>query len=190
MRKKTLGFLTVILASAITASLMFSGVVTGPAPQPPVEFDVNVKNTPLPVDVQNTPLPVEVTNPSSMPIATNITRSSVSGWGGGTDTEHGVSGFTALQLIEDKTLVFTGGSVNGHLVFTSDNGVGSVPAAGTLIVETVTGSYEIALPFNSLLRIEHVTEIRPKVYVMRPALPGTADYAFEMEACVFWYIEE
>lgn len=181
MRKELLGSMALVLASAVMASLMLSGIVAGPAPQPPVLFDVNV---------QNTPLPVEVTNPTGVPIATNHTRVGVGFGGTGTDYEIEKRGSSSEVVIDDKTVVFTGGSATGHLVFTCDNGIGSVPAAGSVEVTTADGTHRFPLPLNSLYRVEHVTGITVHAWVYRPYLPGSATYASEVQAVVFWYIEE
>lgn len=182
MKRMILGFSAFVLASAILVSLMFSGIVTGPAVQPPVQFDVNVKNTPL---------PVEVTNPSSMPIAAQCSFVFDQGHGEGTDLGRDVLVKTLFVPVDDKTVILTGGSVSGELVFTSDNGAGFVPATAGVFLTTSDGSGpRFALPFNSICRVENVTWIEVAVHVYRPALTGSANYGFEMMASVFWYIEE
>jgi hypothetical protein len=181
MRKALLGSIVLVLVSAVSASLMLSGIVTGPAPQPPVEFDVNV---------QNTPLQVEVTNPSGMPIATHHLTAKYDDAEEGEDFYCGAPGAGYFVGIDDKTVIFTGGSATGHFVFSCENGVGAVPARGVVNVTTASGSREFALPLTSMYRVEHVTGISVRVLVYRPTLPGPATYALTIEATVFWYFEE
>ncbi len=183
MRKKTLGFSTFVLASAILVTLMFSGIVSGPAPQPPVEFDVNVKNTPL---------PVEVTNPSGLPIATNCTSVFMQG-GGQFFDGYDLATLDEIEVtaIGDRTVVFTGGSLSSSFVFSSEfSGAGGATGIGVVTVWTTSGSLRFALPFSSMFKVEHVEFVQVGVLVYRPRLQGFSSYAFAVEGSVFWYIED
>jgi len=183
MRKRILGLLAFILASAVAASWMFSGTVIGPAPTPPVEFDVNV---------QNTPLPVEVTNPAGMPIATNCTSVYFADAGQATDYMLQTLSDYETTAIGDRTVVFTGGSISGSIVYSSENGTGGAPATGLVTVWSTTEPDPIrfALPLNSMFRVEHVNTIVVTAYVSRPRLQGPSSFSFTVEASVFWFIEE
>ncbi len=93
-------------------------------------------------------------------------------------------------FIGDRTVVFTGGSVTGHVVFSSENSEGHVPAAGKIQIATTSEIIEIALPFNSVYRVEHVTEFLVVVNAFHPRLPGSAAWSLDMKASAFWFIED
>lgn len=183
MRKRILGVVALMLASAVLVTLLFSGVAVGPAPELPVEFDVNV---------QNTPLPVEVTNPTGMPIATNCTSVYFADAGQATDYMLQTLSDYETTAIGDRTVVFTGGSISGSIVYSSENGTGGAPATGIVTVWTTSGPDPIrfALPLNSMFKVEHVNTIMVTAVISRPRLQGPSSFSFTVEASVFWFIEE
>jgi hypothetical protein len=184
MGKRTLGFSAFILVSVVLATLLFSGVVMGPPPEsaPPVDFNVNV---------QNTPLPVEVTNPIGPPIATDCLTASISEGYTGTDLGwETVSHYNVVSGLGGKTVVFTGGGVSGGIVFTEEDGGGGAPAMGRVFVyDTELEMTQFALPLNSLYRMEDVDEIQVRVFASTPTLTGPSSYYASLTATVHWYIE-
>jgi hypothetical protein len=170
MGKRTIGFSAFILASAVLAMLLYSGVVMGPPPEPapPVDFNVNMQN-----------------------IATDCLTTSISEGYTGTDLGwKTVSHYNNVSELGGKTVVFTGGGVSGGIVFTEENGGGGAPAmARVFVYNTEAEMTQFALPLNSLYRMEDVDEIQIRVFASTPTLSGPSSYYASLTATVHWYIE-